>query len=84
MRLKSPLGTISKILSGRKYGYSLFSFSKYTLPSMEFLGERSKGEWELNEENNGSSRTVSTKILLEKSELIGYNTKDEPQMNGAA
>ena len=85
MRLKSPSGTVSKILQGRKYDYSLFGFSEYTLLSMEFWGERSEGEWELTVENNGSSGSVlSTKILLEKWELIAYGTNDEPPMNGVA
>ena len=82
LSLKSPSGTVSKILQGRKYDYSFFGFSDYTLLSMEFWGEPSHGTWELTVENAGTSGRA-TKILLEKWELIAYGTSDEPPMNEA-
>eukprot|EP00094_Tigriopus_californicus_P007169 TCALIF_06901-PA protein Name:"Similar to Fur1 Furin-like protease 1, isoforms 1/1-X/2 (Drosophila melanogaster)" AED:0.12 eAED:0.12 QI:0/0/0/0.33/1/1/3/0/331 len=47
LTLKSPMGTMSKILRGRKYDYYFRGVDDFPLKSVEFWGEDSNGTWEL-------------------------------------
>ena len=75
LELTSPSGTVSSLLTYRKYDRSTKGFNKWPFLNVHNWGENPKGTWILKIKNNGVE-----KMRIVSWQLVFYGTKSMPQL----